>query len=426
MRVHSPATSTVRPPPSRRHTVAIVLLALLTASVSFPSPPEPPAAAGGESAPASTLRQLDAAHTGGAPRADRGVQRRLGAAPPTEFAPVTVQSPRVRVDGVGPGALDAALDAEGVSFATMVAVADVAIAEPGGSRTPARVAMVDAAGFRVLTPQMTADALELWQRLTEGDAVFTHEHAQRLDLQLGTEVPMGESGVPVRVGAFATTGIPPLADAIVNAVAGERLGLGQAPRSLLVALYPDAQPEAVARQLERQLQAPARVIADPRTPRSVDLTGDITPDNVWDWLAQCESSGDWHINTGNGYYGGLQFLPESWLLVGGTGMPHEASREEQIARAKRLHAIQGWKAWPVCSILLGLRPGPLPERYRDAGTADAGGSQAPGDPQEPPEQPRAQDPPQEQESDSQPPPSSEAPEDSDSDSDSDTHVPPLP
>ena len=79
---------------------------------------------------------------------------------------------------------------------------------------------------------------------------------------------------------------------------------------------------------------------------------------MWDVLAGCESSGDWHANTGNGYYGGLQFLPESWWLVGGQGMPHEASREEQIRRAELLLARQGWVAWPVCSIRVGLRSDP--------------------------------------------------------------------
>jgi LysM repeat protein len=77
--------------------------------------------------------------------------------------------------------------------------------------------------------------------------------------------------------------------------------------------------------------------------------------SVWDRLAMCESSGNWAINTGNGFYGGLQFTLSSWRAVGGTGMPHQASKAEQIARAKKLQAIQGWGAWPACSKKLGLR-----------------------------------------------------------------------
>lgn len=77
--------------------------------------------------------------------------------------------------------------------------------------------------------------------------------------------------------------------------------------------------------------------------------------SVWDRLAMCESTGRWHIATGNGFYGGLQFTLSSWRMVGGTGMPHHASKAEQIARAKKLQAIQGWGAWPACARKLGLR-----------------------------------------------------------------------
>jgi hypothetical protein len=76
---------------------------------------------------------------------------------------------------------------------------------------------------------------------------------------------------------------------------------------------------------------------------------------TWDRLAQCESGGDWHINTGNGYFGGLQFSLSSWQGVGGSGYPHEASREEQIRRGQILQASGGWGHWPACSSKLGYR-----------------------------------------------------------------------
>lgn len=76
---------------------------------------------------------------------------------------------------------------------------------------------------------------------------------------------------------------------------------------------------------------------------------------VWDQLAACESGGNWAINTGNGFYGGLQFTLGSWAAVGGSGYPNMASREEQIARGEALLARQGWGAWPACSAKLGLR-----------------------------------------------------------------------
>ncbi|WP_305070120.1 SH3 domain-containing protein [Microlunatus sp. Gsoil 973] len=79
------------------------------------------------------------------------------------------------------------------------------------------------------------------------------------------------------------------------------------------------------------------------------------PNGVWDDLAMCESSGNWSIDTGNGFYGGLQFTLQTWRGFGGSGMPNNAGRDEQIRIAERVLAVQGWKAWPACSTKLGLR-----------------------------------------------------------------------
>ncbi|OLL74320.1 hypothetical protein Ae168Ps1_2709c [Pseudonocardia sp. Ae168_Ps1] len=75
---------------------------------------------------------------------------------------------------------------------------------------------------------------------------------------------------------------------------------------------------------------------------------------VWDQLAECESSGNWAANTGNGYSGGLQFSDPTWSAFGGEGDAHQASKEEQIAVAERVQQEQGWGAWPACSSELGL------------------------------------------------------------------------
>ena len=75
---------------------------------------------------------------------------------------------------------------------------------------------------------------------------------------------------------------------------------------------------------------------------------------TWDALAQCESGGNWSINTGNGFYGGLQFTQQSWNGVGMSGSPANATRVQQIEAGERLLAIQGWGAWPACSAKLGL------------------------------------------------------------------------
>lgn len=123
-------------------------------------------------------------------------------------------------------------------------------------------------------------------------------------------------------------------------------------------------PEAKEKLKERlQEKAPApKASSAPSTtqPRQSSKKSSVSysmPANasIWDSLARCESGGNWSINTGNGYYGGLQFSLSSWRAVGGSGYPHQASKAEQISRAQALKARQGWGAWPACSARLGLR-----------------------------------------------------------------------
>ena len=99
---------------------------------------------------------------------------------------------------------------------------------------------------------------------------------------------------------------------------------------------------------------PAPVVAAP-APAAPPVTYAGT--SVWDDLAECESGGNWAINTGNGYYGGLQFSYATWQGYGGGDFaeyPHQASREEQIIVAERLRAERGYAPWPACSAELGL------------------------------------------------------------------------
>lgn len=118
-----------------------------------------------------------------------------------------------------------------------------------------------------------------------------------------------------------------------------------------------SRPLPVAAQAPTQTepkQAPVRTTPASRTSGSTTPTSTVNG-GVWDRLAQCESGGNWSINTGNGYYGGVQFSLSSWRAVGGSGYPHQASKSEQIARAEALLDRQGWGAWPACSAKLGLR-----------------------------------------------------------------------
>jgi resuscitation-promoting factor RpfB len=89
----------------------------------------------------------------------------------------------------------------------------------------------------------------------------------------------------------------------------------------------------------------SRSLAEPRPQIEKHGTSTTPPDSVWDKIAKCESGGNWHINTGNGYYGGLQFSAATWHSVGGSGLPSDNTREEQIKRAKILQARSGWGQW---------------------------------------------------------------------------------
>ncbi|MFE7929592.1 transglycosylase family protein [Streptomyces sp. NPDC057456] len=90
----------------------------------------------------------------------------------------------------------------------------------------------------------------------------------------------------------------------------------------------------------------------------LSATGDAAAadSGVWDRIAQCESGGNWSINTGNGYYGGLQFSAGTWRAYGGTAYAStadKASKAQQISVATKVQNAQGWGAWPTCSARAG-------------------------------------------------------------------------
>jgi LysM repeat protein len=117
---------------------------------------------------------------------------------------------------------------------------------------------------------------------------------------------------------------------------------------------PDADEILVSRPLPEVVAAPSSVSQSTYS-RQATPSVSVGDGSVWDQLAQCESGGNWSINTGNGYSGGLQFSPGTWRAHGGAGDASQASREQQIAVAQSVQASQGWGAWPACSAKLGLR-----------------------------------------------------------------------
>jgi len=164
--------------------------------------------------------------------------------------------------------------------------------------------------------------------------------------------------------ASATPDVVQIADSLlpvaeVPQIAADRGGLSEragstvASPEVLEELRESAMPTPGAVPMEATLHPVAVPAALPTPQRVVTYAGN----SVWDDLARCESGGNWAINTGNGYYGGLQFSLGTWQQYGGAefaAYPHQATREEQIIVAERLRAARGYAPWPACRAKLGL------------------------------------------------------------------------
>ncbi|KOG43449.1 LysM peptidoglycan-binding domain-containing protein [Streptomyces resistomycificus] len=126
-----------------------------------------------------------------------------------------------------------------------------------------------------------------------------------------------------------------------------KLALTAAVLSALASVFASALPSGVAH-------------AAPPAPRQSSKHVPACAEDQWPWgcVAECESSGRWNANTGNGFYGGLQFWQPTWEAFGGLKYARRAdlaTRAEQIAVAQEVLAVQGWEAWPVCSKRYGLK-----------------------------------------------------------------------
>jgi len=158
-----------------------------------------------------------------------------------------------------------------------------------------------------------------------------------VDLPASTVVTLA---IPTDAAAPPTTAVP----TTVAAPVATEAPTTTAPRvQAMAAPRPTAPPPTAAPR-------PAPTTTAPPAPSG---NGDPNDPATWDRMAQCESGGNWAANTGNGYYGGLQFSLATWQSYGGTGYPHEASKATQIEVGKRLQAAKGWGAWPGCARALG-------------------------------------------------------------------------
>jgi hypothetical protein len=160
--------------------------------------------------------------------------------------------------------------------------------------------------------------------------------------------------IPVDLPAHllpASSAAPLIAD---RSLLSARSASSTSTRSVAESLQAEALPTPASVAMQATIHSIATPPPAPAAPaRVVTFAGDT----VWDALAQCESGGNWATNTGNGYYGGLQFSSGTWLAYGGGEFAERAdlaTREQQIVVAERLHAARGFSPWPACSAKLGL------------------------------------------------------------------------
>jgi len=183
------------------------------------------------------------------------------------------------------------------------------------------LAAISASGVALLAPLAARSAVQAPVALEEH--LIAVEVAPRADVDRGT------------LSIRAASGPTPVAEGAEEVVSGPIPTPAAAPMEATLHAIATPRPVAVA------------------APRVVTYDGAT----VWDDLARCESGGNWAINTGNGYYGGLQFSYGTWHGYGGgefAEYPHEATRDQQIIVAERLRAARGFQPWPACRIKLGL------------------------------------------------------------------------
>jgi hypothetical protein len=223
----------------------------------------------------------------------------------------------------------------------MVALAAVTV--------PVTLVAGTASGSGALTAQRHTNAPRVIHTQDASKAIVFVGSTTATGQSLATNLATGEVNGVRSLSAPALPGLPgailltPPALAKVAPTTTTTTTVVPAPTTTVA---PAPKPVAVTAPAPAPAAAPAVTgggYADPANPAT------------WDRLAQCESHGNWADNTGNGYYGGLQFSLGTWHAMGGTGRPDQASREVQIEIGQRLQARSGWGQWPGCTRALHYR-----------------------------------------------------------------------
>lgn len=148
---------------------------------------------------------------------------------------------------------------DGVQYSAAMAIVPATVRD-----RDIQVAVIDPDTFRPLTPEETADAAPVWERLRDGDIVYTHAVGNEVEALLGSTLAVTgpRASYAARVGAYASNGVPPVADAMVNWQVGEYLGVGTATH-ILVAVDDSANLSAVAASIEEATGGAATVREKP-------------------------------------------------------------------------------------------------------------------------------------------------------------------
>ncbi len=231
------------------------------------------------------------------------------------------------------------VEQENWEFARVVAESrretDRRTAEAEAAVAAAKQRRVDqaAAQAKAAEKKKAAAAAETEQAATSAERIAKAKQTAKAEKAAELAEQSGRDSTAPSAAAAATTAAPQ------QPSAAERAAAKQAADGT-------AWMEAAARTEQQRAAAPAPAPA-PAAEAPIGAP--------WVALAECEASGNWAMNSGNGYYGGLQFNLGTWKSHGGNGMPHENSPAQQIEIAKRVQASQGWGAWPACSRKIGLR-----------------------------------------------------------------------
>ncbi|WP_299167751.1 resuscitation-promoting factor [uncultured Arthrobacter sp.] len=286
---------------------------------------------------------------------DLGVARDSDISAPAETPLVTLSStlsistPKtvtLAVDGK-----DRRIETTGNTVADLLTEAKVTLGDEDRVSVPVHSSLVTGMGLKVTR-------VETGKKVTETESIdFPSTEQEFAELLIGERgvVQVGVAGERTRVFTVTVidgkeTSREKVSDKVTREPVEEIVAVGTREEE------PEPEPEEEkAPEVEAAAEAapPVEIETPAHAPAAVVAGG-----GAWDALAECESGGNWSINTGNGYYGGLQFSASSWLGAGGgkyAPLPHQASRAEQIATAEVLKQNGGWGHWPSCSSKLGLR-----------------------------------------------------------------------